>query len=574
MTADGHAHCINDACPSKAQSQQNQQATQQGENLSIPAVVFRFFRWLKRHLFELRANLRGFGGTGNALVAGVFSTILLAAIAAIVLPKLPFPLIAESGVVIIGVGLTVFAMLNAERRKGGHRGLPAARRAWIAQLAVVPVTTIAVFIGAVKLGSGALVGTALLAVVAMTFWGRKLVQFEANKTDLEVASLGTYQHQGKPQPGQPAVSAPVAASSPAVDLEDERPAFDAGGFPVDPYAPKDTAAATESFVRLQEPATSASITVSEPDQPATTPEVSGPAPDIMATETVEEIMADMDKNLVGMEEAKKKAKRLIFRMELAKEDLLEGKEVRLPGMNMILLGPSGTGKTTFSEFWARLLRACGRLNSPEIFKVDSSSFTGAWQGHPEKATNELLDRSDGKVLLWDEFYNSLTSEHDDFGHKAMGIFLNRIERERDSRAVIIAGYEDQMRRTFKLNSGIESRFPTTIVLPAYSADQLSEIFRREVKRDGYKLLPQADHVAQQMFKNILDSGYGDLFGNARGVRNVVDGLADSQAERLQTTTTAETRTSAERWLITPEDVHDAYVTYRGQSGEEMPDIDL
>ena len=543
VTAEGHAHCINAACPNKLQNAQQQQGNQQGLSMSITAVVL---RWVKKHLFELRGNLRGFGGTGNALVAGIFSTIFLAAIAAVVLPMLPFPLIAESGVVIAGLGLAVFAMLNAERRKGGHRGLPGARRAWMTQLAVVPVTTILVFLDALKMASGTLAGTALLAVVAMTIWGRKLMQFEAHKTDLEIASLGTYQHQAEDAPVQPAVSTPVTAPSPAPAIEEDRPAFDPDGFPVDPYAQP----SASKFERIPEPEPTPNIRVEEPP-PAPTPEpqvnqqteiVSHPdieyAPEI-ENDSPEKVIAELEA-FRGQDEAARELIRLIKGLPIQKRRAELGAEKgQLEAYNYRFEGPPGTGKSTLATFLSRALLTAEIVESPHIVKAKAKDLVGGFIGHSAHLTLSTIEQSRGGILLVDEAYKLRADDANSAGAafkvEALDTLVEEMGEANNRLVVIFCGYPDDIQALMEMNDGLTSRFTGGAVpFRNYDAGDLAHISVEFLEQSSYHLTQDALELAEKRFVDVLNRPFAKRkdWGNARDARTICSQMTIEHRARL------------------------------------------
>ena len=85
----------------------------------------------------------------------------------------------------------------------------------------------------------------------------------------------------------------------------------------------------------------------------------------------------------------------------------------------------------------------------------------------------------GGCLFLDEAYGLAGSEegNDSFGKEAVRTLLTEVENNRTGLLVILAGYKDKMLHFFRLDPGLDRRFPTRgwLELPNYTPHQLADI---------------------------------------------------------------------------------------------------
>lgn len=96
---------------------------------------------------------------------------------------------------------------------------------------------------------------------------------------------------------------------------------------------------------------------------------------------------------------------------------------------------------------------------------------------------------------------------------------------------IAAGYTKEMGEFLSSNSGMASRFNETVTFRDYKADELTEIFRRQVKKEHLTLDEEAEAFIRNYFSKMYLTRTRN-FGNAREVRNAMDRAIKNQGVRL------------------------------------------
>lgn len=481
-------------------------------------------KWL---FFDEPRRLRA-GLTGQRGYRGALASSFVASLALIVLVAWPFaPVLSPMVILPLITGLLAISLLNTARRQSAHN-LQAARRLWISQLAIGGLTillipTLAV-VGQATTGSltpTQLIGSIVLVIPLCWLLQHQLTRFRQGQKDIGALTLGEVTvDEGEEQDHR----------APATKAE---PVFQPLQVPTEPAPMAPDAEAVDTPNEDPE---------EEPEPP----------------EQIEHILAELEETMIGQEGVKKELQQLASRIQINAERRDLGMPVAEPDLNILFLGPAGTFKSSCAKYVARIYYALGLLPSGELMAEDIASFIGKYQGHTEDAVKNLFDRSVGKTLLLDEAYGLITSENDDFGKKALNLIVNRIEAERNERAVIFAGYAKEMEDFFSHNSGLASRFPSTFHFQAYSAEELVEIFVTMISADGYLLTEEASNRLLEIFASIQASGQSGAFGNGRGARNLKNSAIGAQSDRIMGMPTRDIDTHR---FLTLDDIEAAYQVY-------------
>jgi len=205
-------------------------------------------------------------------------------------------------------------------------------------------------------------------------------------------------------------------------------------------------------------------------------------------------------------------------------------------LHMTFVGNPGTGKTTVARIVGQILGALGTLPSGHVVETDRSGLVAEYAGQTATKTNKLCDSAKGGILFIDEAYSLIDKSGDDaYGREAIQALLKRMEDDRESMAVILAGYCDEMDHMIRSNPGLSSRINTTIEFDDYDPIELAEIFECMCEQNQYKLPPDARYRVVLGFRDLYEKR-DRHFGNGRLVRNAFEDSVRRLADRIAETT--------------------------------------
>ena len=246
--------------------------------------------------------------------------------------------------------------------------------------------------------------------------------------------------------------------------------------------------------------------------------------------TTAEVLAEFDQ-YVGVENIKEEVRKLANKIEVDAER--EGYSAkRQINDHFVFVGNPGTGKTTIARLFADILNAMDVLPVGQLVEVSRKDLVAQYVGQTAPLVTQWVDKAMGGVLFIDEAYTLKQGDNDQFGQEAIDTLLKLMEDRRGQFVAIAAGYSKEMGDFLASNSGLASRFNQQICFRDYTAEELTEIFRRLVKAKKMVLDAEADQHIGFFFRKMYLSRQR-TFGNAREVRNSFEKALKNQGNRLQ-----------------------------------------
>lgn len=203
-------------------------------------------------------------------------------------------------------------------------------------------------------------------------------------------------------------------------------------------------------------------------------------------------------------------------------------------LNIMLLGPAGSGKTEFAKLIAKIFQFSGILFRGEYIEAGRPDFVGQYLGQSAPQTVAKLNSALESVLFIDEAYalakcdkpldpedprfvagKTTCGEWESYSNEAVTAMLNFLSEHKGQIVVITAGYEHEMKNLEEINEGVSRRFPHKIVLSDYEPEDLLSILQGMLRRKGFVGQEEVafDQHALDLFRWAADAG---LFVNQAG----------------------------------------------------------
>ena len=202
--------------------------------------------------------------------------------------------------------------------------------------------------------------------------------------------------------------------------------------------------------------------------------------------------------LVGLQGVKDEIQSLVNLIRIRKLRETMGLPQMDMSYHMVFTGAPGTGKTTVARLVAKIYRELGILSK--------GTFIEAY------------------ALVNPDVPN-------DFGMEAVDTLVKLMEDHRDDLIVIVAGYTEEMQSFLKCNTGLVSRFNKFIDFPDYSKEELIAILDAMADKAGLQLEESAREAVLLSLQAKTEEEW-NVFGNARGIRNLFEKIVINQANRL------------------------------------------
>jgi SpoVK/Ycf46/Vps4 family AAA+-type ATPase len=257
----------------------------------------------------------------------------------------------------------------------------------------------------------------------------------------------------------------------------------------------------------------------KPAEPKKAP-IKAKAPVKGKNESLDDVLAELNA-LIGLDKAKSQVNQLIA---LHRANSVR-KQQNLPpvpvGLHLVFRGSPGTGKTTVARLIGRLYKAIGLLEGGQLIEVDRSNLVAGYVGQTALRTQEAIDAADGGVLFIDEAYSLIgdTGSNNGFGDEAIATLVKAMEDKRETMAVVVAGYTEDMDMFIKANQGLKSRFQTYVDFEDYNTEDLIKIFK-SISAESKVDCPVDVEDALRAYINAFKPQGSD--GNGRFARNTFE----------------------------------------------------
>lgn len=192
----------------------------------------------------------------------------------------------------------------------------------------------------------------------------------------------------------------------------------------------------------------------------------------------------------------------------------------------------------------------GLLATNEVYDCSATDLIGEFKGQTGPKTQKVFQLALGKVLFIDEAYRL---DDDGFGKEALIEMLNILTKEayKNKLVVVLAGYNEDIKKLLQVNPGLGSRFPEVIQFENLKPKQCVELFiKRLEERKLDATAVKADRVSDRLRSSFERLTALPDWGNARDI----DILSKSIFGRILRDSSSEKPA-----LVVKEDVLDAEV---------------
>lgn len=235
--------------------------------------------------------------------------------------------------------------------------------------------------------------------------------------------------------------------------------------------------------------------------------------------------------LIGLKDTKQEIASLVNYIQMKQKRDKMGMKSPNISYHCVFTGNPGTGKTTVARILASIYKELGVLKKGHLVETDRSGLVAEYVGQTAVKTNKIIDEALDGVLFIDEAYSLAQGAKGDYGPEAIATLLKRMEDDRDRLVVVIAGYTNEIEEFIDSNPGLRSRFNRYIHFADYSAEELYDIFKLQMKKNEYAMNDDASRYLKQFLESVVANRPKD-FGNARFVRNLFEKTIEAQANRL------------------------------------------
>lgn len=244
--------------------------------------------------------------------------------------------------------------------------------------------------------------------------------------------------------------------------------------------------------------------------------------------------------LIGLDSVKDSIEDLQANVRISGKLREKGRPTAQLTEHVLLSGPPGVGKTVVARILAKIFAGYGAVDTDKFVEATEETLVSKYVAATREQTAKVIDSAQGGVLFIDEIYTLVKeSREHNHGKEAIEGLLHRLENDRDSFVCIVAGYDEDINRFLRTNTGLKSRFTQRIRFRSYTPDELVKIADVLAPKAGAELTDEARQELSKTFAELCaqtDPATGkpqiDILGNARFVRQVVKTCVTARNRRL------------------------------------------
>ena len=201
---------------------------------------------------------------------------------------------------------------------------------------------------------------------------------------------------------------------------------------------------------------------------------------------------------------------IFFKLGLIKKEVQVEKEVK---------NPEDTKKEDTKKYIHPLTGE--KIDFPFII-AKRKDLIGKYVGHTAPLVEEMVEKALGGVLFIDEAYSLGSGSKESYSDECINTINQLLSEKAGQFICIIAGYKDQLEKSFFTNPGLKRRFRTVFEINKYSPKEMSLIMEKMINDSKWKIDKFASTELENFMKKNLDNFKycaGDIEKLLQNVRN-------------------------------------------------------